>query len=377
MPSSAIAEAVTWLEKANADLQPELLSADAARDLLTSYARAEKLAAYGRTMLATKLDDATEMARTSGTSVGEARATLETAKTLENSDQVRDAFKTGSISLGQASEIAKAEAASPGAACELLPVANTESFQVLRERARKTVLEAEQHRDLAARQHAARSARSHIDDLGMIDIHLTLEPHVGTPIVNRAETEAARLHRHAIHNGSPEPFERHLADAYAKLLSHQGSARSRRPELVVLVSHEVIKRGWREVREAEVCKIPGVGPVAPQVAREIAKDAFLTGVFYDGEDLRHLCRWTRNIPIEVLLALELGVPPDFDGVACTDCGKRFRTEKDHVDPHVARGPASTANLKPRCYSCHQAKTERDRRAGMLTPRDPDAERGPP
>jgi hypothetical protein len=295
MPSSAIAEAVTWLEKANADLQPELLSADAARDLLASYARAEKLTAYGKTMLATKLDDATEMARASGTSVGKAKATLETATTLENSDQVRDAFKTGSISLDQASEIAKAEAASPGAACELLPVANTESFQVLRERARKTVLEAEQHRDLAARQHAVRSARSHTDDLGMIDIHLTLEPHVGTPIVNRAETEASRLHRHAIHNGFPEPFERHLADAYAGMLSGAAPVvRSRRPELVVLVSHEVIKRGWREVREAEVCKIPGVGPVAPQVAREIAKDAFLTGVFYDGKDLRHLCRWTRK-----------------------------------------------------------------------------------
>jgi 5-methylcytosine-specific restriction endonuclease McrA len=124
-------------------------------------------------------------------------------------------------------------------------------------------------------------------------------------------------------------------------------------------------------------KIPGVGPLSPKIARKIASDAFLTGVFYDGVDLRHLRRWTRNIPIEVLIALELGDPPDFDGVSCTDCGKRFSTENDHVEPHAVQGPASTANLVPRCWSCHEAKTERDRQAGKLTPRDPDAERGPP
>ena len=36
----------------------------------------------------------------------------------------------------------------------------------------------------------------------------------------------------------------------------------------MLVSHEVAKRGWTDVREGEVCKIPGVGPVTPKVAKE-------------------------------------------------------------------------------------------------------------
>jgi hypothetical protein len=59
---------------------------------------------------------------------------------------------------------------------------------------------------------------------------------------------------------------------------------------VVLVSHEVATRGWTDVREGEMCQIPGVGPVAPAVAKEIAHDAFLTGVFFDGKDLRHMRR---------------------------------------------------------------------------------------
>jgi hypothetical protein len=146
--------------------------------------------------------------------------------------------------------------------------------------------------------------------------------------------------------------------------------RSRRPELVVLVSHEVAKRGWTDVRKGEVCKVPGVGPVSPQVAREIASDAFLTGVVYDGKDLRHMRRWTRNIPVEVFLALELGQPPEFDGVKCVACGKRFRTENDHVEPHVALGPASVRNLEPRVWPCHQANRTRPQGGQALTSAKP-------
>lgn len=169
-------------------------------------------------------------------------------------------------------------------------------------------------------------------------MHLALEPHIGTPIVNRAEAEAARLHRAAKKKDKAEPFERHLADAYAAMLAGKGKGPAKRPELVLMVSHEVATRGWSDVRDGEMCKIPGVGPVSPQVAKEIAQDAFLTGVFYDGTDLRHMRRWTRNTPVEVRLALELGEPPEFDGVRCKVCGNRLRNENNHVEPHVAGAP---------------------------------------
>jgi 5-methylcytosine-specific restriction endonuclease McrA len=244
-------------------------------------------------------------------------------------------------------------------------MAQTESFHVLKHKAKKVRLEAEQQNGLGLRQHAARCARSYGDEIGMVRIELALEPHVGTVIVKRAEAEAARLYRAAKTENRAEPYERHLTDAFSEMLSGSGAGPARRPELVVLVSHDIARRGWREVKEGEVCKIPGVGPVSPQVAKRIAQDAFLSGVFYDGKDLRHFVRWSRNIPIEVAVALELGKPPGFDGVACVDCGNRFRTEFDHVEPRVAHGPTSTANIDPRCWSCHQEKTARDRRAGRL------------
>ena len=364
---SYVDEAIELLEKANADLEPELVSVPEARALLDAYTRAQRLAAFGVAALAGVVDEASSLARATGTSIGKAKETIATSKALAGSAPLADALRHADISLDQATEIARAEESSPGAAAELVAVAQKESFSVLKEKARKKKLEAEQHRDLAARQHAARSARSYSDELGMMHVHLTLEPHVGTPIVARAEAEAERLARAG---GRGEPFECRLADAYVKLLSGSGKGRATRPELVVLVSHEVIRRGWKSVKAKEVCKIPGVGPVSPMVAKEIAQDAFLNGVFYDGTDLRQFKRWSRSIPVEVAVALELGDPPGFDGVACVDCGNRFRTEFDHVEPHVARGPCSNENLNPSCWSCHQAKTKRDRKAGKLKPAEP-------
>ena len=367
MEAAYIDQAIELLEKANAELEPELLSVAEARARLKVYARAQRLAGFGVAALSRKLDDACEIARVTGTSVGKARETVATGKTLRGSAELNSALQQGDISLEQAAEITKAEESAPGASKNLVAVAAEEPFHVLKDKARKAKLEAEQHNDLADRQRAARSARSYCDELGMVHVHLAWEPHVGTPIVARAEAEAARRARAAKKTGEDETFEAHLADAYAALLSGSGKGRARRPELVVLVSHQVAKRGWIDVREGEVCKIPGVGPVSPEVARTIASDAFLNGVFFDGKDLRNFVRWTRNIPIEVQIALELGEPPSFDGVVCVDCGNRFRTEFDHVKPRFARGPTSNPNLKPRCWRCHQAKTKRDRSAGNLNP----------
>jgi hypothetical protein len=286
MNNEFIDQAIEFLEKTNAELAPELLPAPKARKMLASYARARRLVDYGIAALGRKCDDTSEIAREIGTSVGKAKEVVDTGKVMATSAELSGALQQGDVSLEQAAEIARAEESAPGAASELVEVAQNESFHVLKERAQKAKLEAEQHRDLFARQRAARAARSHTDELDMVNISLRLQPHVGTPMVNRAEAEAARLYRQAKKEDAPEPFERYFADAYAGMLAGATvGGRAPRPELVVLVSHEVTQRGWRDVREGEVCKIPGVGPVSPRVARQIAQDAFLSGVFFDGKDL--------------------------------------------------------------------------------------------
>src|SRR5918998_1690936 len=98
MEVNAVQDAVTSLEKANANLEPELLSPDDARRLLAAYARAVKLALYGQTALARKIDDAAEVARASGASMGKAKATVEAGRALGDAPEVSDAVKDGDIS---------------------------------------------------------------------------------------------------------------------------------------------------------------------------------------------------------------------------------------------------------------------------------------
>lgn len=82
------------------------------------------------------------------------------------SDERAGALQHGEISLDQVAEIVAAEDSAPGAARELVAVAQEQPFHVLKERARRTKLEAEQQRDLATRTHAARRARTYRSELG-------------------------------------------------------------------------------------------------------------------------------------------------------------------------------------------------------------------
>jgi len=76
MEFSHLDDAVALLEKANAELQPELLTVAGARERLEVYARARKLVGYGIAALAARIDDAQSLARTTGTSVPQATDTI-------------------------------------------------------------------------------------------------------------------------------------------------------------------------------------------------------------------------------------------------------------------------------------------------------------
>jgi hypothetical protein len=303
---------VGLLEEANSALAATVTPRAETEQLLAWYARAERLAAYGTAALSARLGDASELARVAGTSVGRARRVIETARVVAGSPVLAEAMQSGAVSVEQAGEIARTASVAPESVGELVDVARGESFQVLTERARSVRVAAVDRAGLGERQHRARRLRHWVGELGMVHVNAVLEPHVGARVVNRLEDEARRRARAARSNGRPaEPFERYLADALGAVTG-DGAESPGRTELVVLVSHEVTRRGWRDVRDGEHCKIPGVGPVPPEIAHEITRNAFLTGVLYDGTDLRHVRRWTRHIPTEIRIALNLGDPPGFD-----------------------------------------------------------------
>ncbi len=366
MERRLLSEVVGRLEEANSGLLSEPRSRVEAEALLGLYVRVEKLAAFGKATLAARVGDATSLARVSGVSVGQARRAIETGKRITGMPRLARAAQQAVVSLDQADEIARTSEVAPAAVDDLLNLARNESFGVLKQKARTIRLDAQAGSDLTQRQHQARRLCHRVTDLGMIHLEADLEPHVGTPIVNRLEEQAKRLARTAQNNGGPEPFGCYLADALPHIVNQQTGkqagkkARTGHTELVVLVSHEITQRGWCDVRPGEKCHIPGVGPIPPQTAKHIAEDAFLSGLFYDGVDLRHLKRWTRHIPTPIRIALQLGQPPDFNGPVCAQCGNHYQLELDHHQPHINGGPTSLNNINPLCHHCHTHKTTQDR-----------------
>ena len=342
------------------------------RALVAAYGRLVKLASAGGATAARQMGDPATFARAAGTSLTKARQAVKTATEASVTPEVAAAFGAGELSVEQASEITKTESASPGSAPKLLErVRGGAPLHVLREDARRLRLEAQDPHDLARRQHESRYLRHGVTDTGMVRLEAELQPHVGAPLVSRLQGEAKRLSRHA---DGAEPFPRYLADALAGLDAGKGTARGR-TEMVVLVSHGVAKRGWDDVRDDEVCKIPGVGPISPPTARALADDAFLSGLFYDGQDLRHIRRFGRHIPASIKVALELGEPPEFDGRRCVDCGNRFWLETDHHEPRAVGGETALDNLEDRCDPCHTKKTRREHEARLL--RSPALANAPP
>ena len=142
------------------------------------------------------------VARTAGSTPGEARAVLSTVKAAAECPATSTALASGQISLHQAREIVAAEAAVPGSEAELLEVAATSGMAGLRAEARRVVLGSMDREALHAEQHRARSVQHWIDGRGMVAGRFRLPPEVGVRFVNRLDAVTDRVRRAARRRGS-------------------------------------------------------------------------------------------------------------------------------------------------------------------------------
>jgi hypothetical protein len=356
---------------------PALYSGADCALLAEALSRAEKACAGGRARAAARAvacgahkqegfaDGADWLAQKTGTSRSEARTDLETAGSLEDMPATADAVSRGELSLKEAAEVARGEADNPGSEKELVELAKDKGLGAVKEEVRKRALELKPAEDLATRQNRARYFRHWRDELGMVRFSGALPPTVGIGIANRIEAEAGRLRRAAGPEGRDVSFDAHAADALVKMLEGQGRGHSTRADLVVVVDLAAYRRG--HTHGAERCQIVGGGPVTVGFARDMAEDAFIKAVTHDGVRIETVAHFGRHIPVELRTALELGGPPGFDGVSCTEpgCNRRYGLEWDHVDPVAHNGPTSYENLRPTCRPHHWEKTERDRQAGLF------------
>ena len=318
-------------------------------------------------------DAADWLARASGTSTGEAKMALETARALDAMPDTRAAATAGELSLAQATELVLTEAECPGSEAVLLPGARGGSLKNLRDRARTTRLSAIDPEDLHRRQHRERRFRFWRDRWGMVAFSGAVLPEIGLPFVNRLDAETDRLRRQAKRDGRHEDRQAHAADAFMKLVNGAGKGKANSADLVIVCDLNAYRRG--HAHPGEAVHLVGGGPVPVSVVRELGEDAFVKAVLHDGVDITTVAHFGRHMKAELRTALSLGPVPDFDGVRCVEpgCDRCYGLEYDHVNPRANWGPTSYKNIVPRCWPHHQEKTARDRKAGLLGPREPGPE----
>ena len=236
-------------------LDPALMSGEDCRLLAEELALTTKACAAAGARAATRaascgahrqagFRDADQwLARASGTTATEAAGAIEVANSLENCPATKAALVNGSLSLTQAREITRTEAARPGSEAELARLATTSDLKTLRDAARKRRLESFDVNDLHARQHNAREFRHWIDDLGMVRIGGALPPEVGVPFVNRLDAETDRIRRQSRREGSTANYAAHAADAFAGVVEGKADTGAGRTDLVLVCDYQAWLRG--------------------------------------------------------------------------------------------------------------------------------------
>lgn len=370
------------------DLEPTALSPRDAAALAAELASTEKACAAARLLTAAHAidcgaheedgvpDPTAWLARQGGTTGKDARQGLDLARSLSAYPKTKDALLAGEISIPQAKEIAKAAAESPDAEDELLSLARSSDLSRFRDALRERTLSSTPPDELHRRQVAARRFRHWRDGLGMVCFGGALPPETGIPFVTRIEREARRRHQAAKQEGRSARFEASAADALVALMNAESKPGGRiHTDLVIVCDLYAWRRG--HAHDGETCHLVGGGPIPVDLAKQLAEDAFLKVVLHDGKEIQRVRHHGRRYTAELKTALDLGPVPSFKGRACRDCTRTYGLEYDHTDPVAHTGPTSLRNVVARCYPCHQAKTERDRRAGLLGKRAKARGPGPP
>ena len=288
-------------------------------------------------------------------------------------------MRAGALSLVQTTAVAQAAAVAPNAEAELIRAAGSETVRALKNQARKFVLDSQGTiEERYERQRRLRALTHWIDDEGMVAGRFRLTPDEGSAIVQSIRREADRLFRHAHREGRRESSEACAADALVGLVvnGQTGSGKAKKTtEVVVVVSHAALRRGFIGPGTDELCEVPGFGAVPVSRAREMLADSFLKGVVVDGVRPTHVKHFGRHRPAEIDTALMVEAVIKRGAVVCVTegCDRTVDLEWDHRRPFAQGGPTSAENLQALCRFHHSQKSAGRGSSSQVAT----GERGPP
>ena len=351
-----------------ASLDPEVLPAAAAQQLVTVFADIEKLAAAGKTLAARRVENAGVwrqgvdrsaadwLARTTGTTTGAARATLDTGRAVLAQPEVDAALRAGDLTPVQAVEVTGAVALDPAAAGALLSSARSETVKELKERCTRVRAAATGSEERHAQLHRDRQLRTWTTSDGAAHLHLTTTPDRAARLHTLLAPHLKAVFDTARRAGVRESQEAYAHDALFHLLDTTGDQRAARGsdvKTVIRIDHTAFTRG--HLQPGETCEIAGVGPIPVTVAKAMSVDAFYAAVITRGTDIVNVAHLGRTVTAEQRTALQLRDPT----CVIPGCTTSTGLEIDHTTS--ATGWADTRRttldqLARLCHHHHQQKT---------------------
>ena len=358
-------------------LDPETLSgADAAR-LLDAFAEIERLASGGTLLAARRVESsnvwrrtghrsaAAHVAEVTGTGIGPAISTLETARHLGSLPATDEAVRQGRLSGTQVKEIAGAAILQPDAEQSLVDAAGHQPVNVLKLRCRRVRAAGQDQKAAYDAIRRGRYLRNWVEDSGAVRFDARLTPDEGARLLAAVTSETDRLMATGRRAGIDEPRKALAADALVGLACDGAGSSARaaggpsgppsrgggpRATVHVRVDHAALVRG--HVDGGELCEIPGIGPIPVEVARRLAVDSVLNVLVTDGVDVTAVAHSGRTIPAALRRALTERDPE----CVVPGCSTREGLEIDHITPFAEGGPASLDNLARLCHWHHYLKT---------------------
>jgi hypothetical protein len=378
-----LGESVESLRRCVAGLDPAALDGAEAARLVEVFAEVERLGSAGRTLAAGRVaeegawpegyrDAAAWMSSVAGTTVGKARATLETAQRLEQLPATADALRAGKLSDAQVELVASGATADPTAEQALLTAAGRNGVKGLKTETARVVAAASSDQD---QRYAAAKARRYLRHRAISDVEGLLE--LRGPIDRTARIYAALepyerdQFEQARKAGQRELPEALAFDAMVQLADDAAAqkfknAPGRAPATIMIrVDKTAFDRG--ETVPGETCEIPGVGPIPVTVAQRLSQDAILKTLITGGTDILAISHPGRWIPARLRSAVIEAYPE----CAHDGCHADRHLEIDHIVPVTQQGPTELANLQRLCPWHHDQKTTAENtRAGPRPPPDP-------
>jgi hypothetical protein len=362
-------DAIRQVRALLADLEPDRFDGAGARSLVEAFGELERLSAAGKALAARQVvatgswkqggahrDAADWLAATTGTTVGAARATLDTSSRLASLPSTEAALRAGALSVAQVDAIADAASVDPGAEVDLLERSAHDGVRGLRDQcARVKAAACVDENERYERVRASRSLRSwtDADGAGRIDIR--------GPVDETAKVLAAiapfekEMFEAARREGRKERHDALAFDALVALAAApRGDGAKKSADApgvtgVVRIDHRALVRGWTE--PGEVCEIVGQGPIPVSVASRLLDDAFLKAVVVDGTDVLAVSHPGRNIPARLRTAVEeMHRECDIEG-----CHVTSNLEIDHNQPVEEFGKTELCNLGRLCLHHHHHK----------------------